>query len=716
MKSRLTQFYKFLILFVLLIPQAAFSQSVIQELSSMNIYEGSAEEELLIQYLRSHVGNPIWQWNEQEYMESDLLHSFGKSIYLTKEGSGNSHLILVISINSNSEIENAPWIFLIDLLRELEISNSSADLSILLLTGENPQLPVGTTHYLDQVLQDPERTGLIYFDLRRDLDSLALTAGSSGQLSALWMVESLVAELESQQIEIDLDSTELQVHRSSYSSDTAHISPYLDHGIPAVLLESMDPEQEEWSGRENLIAAITSFYVNFNEIDHESSERNYFILKFNGKSIFIAERDILFIYLGFFCLTLLLTLFQYRKIVLNIRKYQNQLWMVFIALFLMFLFLLLSTLLLEELGYLLRDNNIWVLVPLPALALKLGLTFIFASFFLFILRGMGIPRKPHFYSYSAFLFAFVNLVVFSLLEITLSFFWIWTLLFTLLFTLSRRQVPKIITLVVIPLPFIIAMLNILQDDFPRVHSLFIQSRLGGNFFLALNLMPFILLLTSLHYSKFYYKKERRSLVGPMSIILALAATLALFYFFITESNRIAQENQRIKIVETIDLNTETRTLILEADQPLGDLEILGFDNPVSLRNLDRSLELELPPPLDWLSFESDAQLFLDRQNHSIILTPIGQPVACEIEISSEAAITLYDCNYPFEVNPQGTRITLLIGRYPPIPFPLEVTLNRHADAVLHCRFIYQDFPYNFKINSAIPYDLEALTILQDFSL
>jgi len=662
--------------------------------SSREIKEGSRAEQTLIRELTEQLDDLSLEYHLRNYEDEEILHSFGTSIEIFRKGSGNNHLILVFSLNSTTEGLQSRLKLISDLLASMAATPARSNLSILLLSGEENAFPVGTSVFLDKVNLDTERTGVIYLDTGNNLKELSLEAGTTGTISSLWFTRGLTEAMTRDGIQCHLDGTKLQVHRAGFTSETPYITPYLDRGIASVLLRSEPSElPSSSSDRERLVRSIMQFYLNFENLDPALSDQNFFLMYLRNQAYFISESGFLLAYLGFFALIMLIILFQFRNVLFNLRRYRRQLWVVFLSFALIFIQLMISTLLLEELGYLLGDSLIWEAEPFWAFLFKTTLTFIFTSFFLFIIRGLPIPRTPHFYSYSAVFITFLNLILFSFMEITLSYFWIWTMLFTLLFTISRKLGIKIFALFIIPIPFFLALFSIQNGPYPDLHRLLLQSRLEGNLFLTVNLMPGILLLTSLHYHRYYYKKERISLVGPLTLALSTIIATIFLTFFVFESSRITEENLTVQLSGTLFPDEKKGTLTLSSSREMGNLSLFWADREIPMRQLGREAEVELSPPdRPWLESEINHYRFLDRRYVQISFSPLGQPDSVEINLYSDESFLIYDCSYPYEMTPQGNEAHLFIGKYPPVPLPLDLTLNRKARVWLECTFVYSSWP------------------------
>jgi hypothetical protein len=77
--------------------------------------------------------------------------------------------------------------------------------------------------------------------------------------------------------------------------------------------------------------------------------------------------------------------------------------------------------------------------------------------------------------------------------------------------------------------------------------------------------------------------------------------------------------------------------------------------------------------------------FLDRTVWSLRFEGSTLPEALTVTLSSREALTVFDCSFPLTLDAEGTQAHIIIGRQPPLPLDLRITLPRQTSAWLDVR-------------------------------
>ena len=88
---------------------------------------------------------------------------------------------------------------------------------------------------------------------------------------------------------------------------------------------------------------------------------------------------------------------------------------------------------------------------------------------------------------------------------------------------------------------------------------------------------------------------------------------------------------------------------------------------------------------------------LDRENVTLELEPQGNPESIEVAILSQEKFLLYDSSFPATRDESGKVYTLHVGRYPPVPLAVELTLPRGQRFNLAVRLRYDDMPTSIEL-------------------
>ena len=93
---------------------------------------------------------------------------------------------------------------------------------------------------------------------------------------------------------------------------------------------------------------------------------------------------------------------------------------------------------------------------------------------------------------------------------------------------------------------------------------------------------------------------------------------------------------------------------------------------------------------------------LDRRNIRLTLNPTGQPYKLQLSLTSEEEFILFDSNFPFireiETETQAVSYRILIGKNPPNPLPLLLTLPSGRRYNLSMKIEYLQPPFRLEVS------------------
>ncbi|MDC7223799.1 MAG: hypothetical protein PQJ60_08670, partial [Spirochaetales bacterium] len=358
--------------------------------------------------------------------------------------------------------------------------------------------------------------------------------------------------------------------------------------------------------------------------------------------------------------------------------------------------------------------DLWMRIPRNILFFKLLLTLLSSSFFLFIIRGIPIPRSPHFYSYGAILFAIGNLIILASLDITLTYYALWLLLCLFPFALSRKMTVKSLLTLTIPLPVLYMLTTVVLDSYPDLSRYILMDRIGGNLILAAFLMPYNLMLTSLHYSRFYYHRVRRSYTA---VVVFTVIPVATFYILIRIFlfNPYSEEmKQPFELTDRMDYGEETRIMTLTSPRQMGTVELDYNGRTLLLNGLGEEVSINGQRDESLLSYRGSISSFLNRKRLRLTLEPVGRPEKLEIRLfTEEGQITIYDCNFPYINRSDNRESRIIIGNNPLFPLELDLTVTRDTRPSLELLFTYEEPPLEAPEITNKPAEITHRLILRD---
>jgi hypothetical protein len=636
----------------------------------------------------------------------DLDTTSSRSLILETviKGLNNTELVLVVPVNngetglSGGGINIALALETICLLHE---SPGQMTLRVLFMgsekRGDPGQGPLGSTHYVEDIREENPAL-VIYLDMERPTRRLLLDTGSKTPVTPLWLIRDINRVLQTAGLESGFSEAATHMARTGLAAMTSPLTPWLEDEIPAIRITggANDPlltewEQKIWVSRMGrFLAGMANLY---NETIPDEWDSNYAAFNFPwGGQLLIPEQSLVLAYYLILAFLILLTVLQERKLRFNIRKEFHHIWTIPLFLFLAFLFLFISTLILE-LTCAIRDfPALWMEAPRIFFIFKITLTYLLTLVFLHLVGGLPISRSPHFYSYAATVSTLLNLLILSLIHVSLSLYFLWTMLLLILFQLVRPILLKTLLAALMPVLTILALYQILSTEHLEFVRLVLLSRKAGNFLIAMGVLPFLFVISSLNNHSFYYTGSRRKTGVFLSTLTSgLTAGLLLFYILFL-INPWKHREQPLEILRNIDLSEMIQTITLTSPAPLPDLKMTIPDQEtLHLFKPGRSKTVTEPYTGPELIIRKEKEKFLNREKYTFRMEAPGRIRQIGLTLTSVDTLSIYNCNYPFGMSPDGKTAIIHTGINPPQPFVFELTLLTGNSGVLETVITLSDF-------------------------
>ncbi len=670
--------------------------------------EGSKNEKRLFQYIEKELQRNKIPYTTEDFGDSDLVHSFSKNIEINVEGKIKDTLIVAIPLNHRAGLskflDGAINIALgIMLVKEYTKITPPISLKFLFLGaeyGDSAQYPMGSRLFLKNF--DPTyRTAVLYLNMRNIPSRLYIRSGARGIVAPYWLLQKTTNALKETDIYFLVRGNENQIFRTGLTTEKTIIEPFLKSGFPAISFEgeyqSINPKQ--------IVQFIGSFNIFFKKLLENFSsgfpqewDKHYLFFQAKDFYMIIPEKLYLILYLGLFFLLILYALIFTERIKKYYRTIVKNFWTIPLILGATFLILLLSTLLLEVISQLKQIPTIWENIPTQFLIEKSLISiFLYTALYNF-LRKLPISHNGSFYSASAILFLLIDILILSLINISYTYYFTWALLFTILFTISPNRYLKLIFFLISPYWLIKAtseLFALRKIDFIRIVLL---SEIKGNLLLAIIILPFLFMIIRLGLlfppisrrspgATLRRNRERRRL--RIAIAAFIPAILFLAYFFFLYTPYGKGNPKPLTVTEYVDIPQKTNTLVIKSPAPIGRVMYSSLGRLINIDTNSRKYTMPLSYVPNILTYEEKSNSFLDRKNYQLTLKPLGNPYKILLKIKSEREFILYDSNFPFQRDKTGKTYTISIGKNPPIPLKIALTLpqDRSFEILLEIKYI-----------------------------
>ena len=649
--------------------------------------EGSPQERMVFNTVADRLDHLGIQFRRLP-LNTSPGHSYSEIIEAVIPGSIPDIYVLAAPIQ-DGEFATA---LLVEIARNLIVHPPLHTVKLLFLGGERgdtPYHPYGSRYIINTFGTD-ETVFAVYIDAKNQPAAWAFKAGGNGLTAPLGLIQSLVDAAAAESLPYQFYSPDLHVNNLGLQGNIGSYATWLEAEIPTIALWGEGKVDDKDRNRQ-----IDSTVFTLLDIDRRVDSRNQehiYIYSRPFKSLkprFIGEQPFVVFVLIYFMFLLSLVSFQYRTIKLNRYRFASYWGLLPFLFLLVFFFFFLSTLLIEEIGYLKDFPTIWKYAIAVTIFFKLFTAISLSLNFILVVHGLPLPDVPHFYSNAAVLISTFLTIVFMVLDITLVPYTIWITIMLLLFMMNKHKSWKTFYLLLSMLPHAIIIFIALSHSYTEVIAFLLLSRIRGNFIASLAVFPILLAIISLHYWDPHYKGTRRNnLLSPIGLMVSLSALVSLLWLINLKPFNTNNE-QPAAIVDSIDSVRQERYLEIDSPAPIGNAEIMLDEIPFEITGLGRQAKVRMPYNNNPLEIVSHSRSFLSRRSIDVEINGNKNPHRIIMEIRSPELFTLHSASLPFEMAPSGQEATIFIGDNPPFPLNLQMIVNSNAKLTLSADVIWE---------------------------
>jgi len=547
------------------------------------------------------------------------------------------------------------------------------------------------------------RLAVLYLNLPFSTSRVEMRSAAKAVLSPYWYYEGTRRALDASGTAYGIEANRQEAYRLGLASDYGPAAPYLEAGIPAIELRG-DARAEPGSGSaaapggDRGIAWFPAFVGLFAKGTaggfSEAWDRHYFIVQLGRLVAILREKSYVAILVGLVAivaLSILAATVARRKAVKRLLRRVPAMGAEALALFgalVAVVFIGKGLALLETAA--LGSANAWTLLPRAfAISRILFCFLLFLSILSYLVEKRLITPNPYFYEFVALLCLAIDVLVFSIVDLSASFYFIWALVVVEISLAIRRRWATLTAYVLMYLPLLIVAGELFRHpDLPAYGKLISPDLLGVFSFAALSLPFFVFTASPLLFLAHPGTASRNKAVITFLIVALAVEGIALASFRIAVPSQ-GPGRSDLRFSESIDQDRGRFELGLVGAQRLGRGSIrrgdaaLGYDesgDTVRIAGEDgkRSIEIE----------EAESP-FLDRADENIRIAFKVPPYSVELSLRSEDAILLYDCSLPYKVAVDGKSATIYAGVNPgkALSFSLTVPASFRSEIVVRARYL-----------------------------
>ncbi len=644
--------------------------------------EASDGETRAVAFLDERLSELGLQPIKQGFEDFEDGHSFSSIVRARIEGAVDEDLLLLVPIDHQRRRErrqdgSASLALALALAERYSQETPPLNIEFVFLGAEQGPFarhPMGTRHILRDFF--PQRPSYaLYLDLQTVGGSLEIEHGGDGVVAPSWLVQAALQSAHSTELPFSLPGTLGHIHRAGVGTSNTPISLYLAAELPAIGLFSGGApvlEADEWFGE--LIALVDRLAEGTAERVGLQWDRHYVVFAIPGRHIVVPE-TVHVIVVWVIAAAMLLYGMTYRvRLTRYLRSVRRNLWNLPVLFLLVFGFLALATVLLEQILRLRGFPDLWQFYPLPFFVMKLTLAiFLFSTVFQLAFR-LPLSKHGSFYSAAAIVVLMVLVVVTAGISISFSYYFLWALLCAFLFSITRKKALMPLWVAIAPLWFLVAAVVVFsRPELGAIRALLL-SPIRGNAILALVILPFLLMLVRIDFL-LSPPSPGKALFSLKLLAGVTGVVSAAFIAFVVVINPFENdERQVVEIHEHISVAAEERRVSLHSPAPLPALQLTLGDEVHRIDAAGRRHTLRPAGLPQLVQAELMQQAFLDRIQHRLIVEPDERFDDLTIRLQAPESFLLFDSNFPFRMGPEGRSAEIFVGAAPPIPLEVEYTV------------------------------------------
>ena len=579
--------------------------------------------------------------------------------------------------------------------------------------GESGNGPLGTARFLSGYFPDNPHA-LVYLDVSHD--RFTLDTGGGGAVAPAWLVTRTVDAFTGVGATVRVRAHLNQLHRLAISTAPPPLSAFLAAGIPAVYVTGESagfapPSVTATAVR--LAGVLDELLLQFEDGIPRTWDHHYLYFRLGTRQIVIGEQLYLLLLLGVILATILYAVLFRHRLGRYLTAIGRNLWNLPVLLLLAFGFLTAGTALLRLLLIVRRFPTLWQHSPLAYSALKMSIALLCFTVAVQLLRRLPFARNGSFYSASALLILFVDVILFSVIDLSLGYYFVWAYACAFLFSVARSRTAKALFLALAPVFLILVGAEVLRGPELRLTE-FILLTFEGSLLLSFVTLPFLLMFIRLDFLIRHPVRGRRSFALRTASFTFGLATIGFAAFVLVSTPYSNLNPQPVHAIERIDYRELVRSFSLTSDAPLQTLEVRFAGQGYRVETGDRSWSIESPILPDVLRLRLTYEGFLDRERAELLIDAPLPLDTVSVSFSSREPMVLYDVNYPYTLNAEQTGATISIGRRPPMPLVVAFTVAQGTAPSVVVTATSTSHPDPFEV-SGRPIDLTSrLEIVSGF--
>ncbi|MDR1317312.1 MAG: hypothetical protein LBK13_10610 [Spirochaetales bacterium] len=661
------------------------------------------EENAVLAFVQAEIEKAGERADSGDFSDFAEGHSFSRIVRTSLSGASPQTLIVAAPAVCGGGGFSAA--VALDLWRESRKAPAPLNLVFLFLGGEGEgaspaadnggNFPggdhLGSRLFLDSFFSEYP-VSVLYLNFTELPARILCETGTRGVVAPSWMLENAGAALEDSGLPYLIEGSKNRIYRLGLAQSLSPAGEYLSAGFPALGLSGEGGaaagdygDYTEWGNAFQVF--FRSYLPRCADGFLREWDQHYLFLHYGSAYRIIGEPVLVLALVCVLGISLLYAFFAGARLKRSAGIFLRNIWNLPLILFVSVLFFMAGTTLVRFTDALRNTGELWSHHPFIFFILKTSCAVFLILLSLHHLRRLPLSKRGSFYSVSAIFCFLVNVFLSSALDITFIPFFLWSYTASVLFSIFRRPLVKIILFFTALLPFCIPVYDtffVAEKDFA---GFVINSPFLGNLLLSSVFLPFILMLIRIDFLLWHPGKAGSGRVLKTLCVVTGGASVAAFVFALA-FNPWKESPQPLFLEEYVETAQSLHGLRLSSPSPLGrfDLSFGGENFPIDTG--ERVFELPLEVSGDQalgtqgsgdqasgepLPHRISSEEFLGRKTYTILFSPPLKPRKITVHLSCDSPLLVYNCNFPYSPDITGRAAEVFIGENPPLPLRLILT-------------------------------------------
>jgi hypothetical protein len=547
-----------------------------------------------------------------------------------------------------------------------------------------------------------------YLSLSAAPTGVSVRSAGAGALAPYWLYEGMRRALEPAGIAFDLEANRLQAYRLGLASDFGPAAPYLEAGLPAVELlgeaaKAGQAAKPGWFG-----AFLSGFAKAEKGGFADTWDKHFFILQLGKFGAVMRETTyvaILVAVLSIVAMSLLAATIARRNAAVRLLRRVPVLASQILGLFLVLSLVFLAGKGVAKLdGLALGSSGAWHLAPRAFAAARLASSLLlFLALLSILVERRVMTPNPYFYEFAALFCLAADALIFSVTDLSASFYFIWALLLVEASLALRRRWATIAAYVLMSAPPLVMAAELAARPDLDSYRRLIAPNLVGILSMSAVALPFFAFTASplLFLARPGAAARKRAALLFASLAVAIEAFALVWAGFSDPPSGPLRRD--LSASELIDQDSGEFTLELSGLRRLGKGSVyrggakLDYDTDgdrAVLKGEDRAARI---------SVSEKSSPFLDRVDEAVTIGFDTAPYEVDLALESSGDILIYDCNLPYKVAEDGKSAAIYAGANPgrSILLSLTVTSSFRSRLVVTARYLSPLVPASQSSGSAL---------------